>query len=146
MEYIQLLIEIFYHHNRKIDSSTFPLSLPQTDNGAAIKARITQYLEDSDSLREQLQTLQWVWDTNRGQHPDFECYAPGPSDWIDQVTDANAQSITRATDKITAFDRRFRQAQVETQQLEVENTRIQRERETNTDPQEPSSLITTWTP
>ena len=56
-EYILLLIEIFYLHNRKINSSTFPLMLPQTDNGAAIKARITQYLEDSDSLRGQLQTL-----------------------------------------------------------------------------------------
>ena len=72
--------------------------------------------------------LQWVWDTNRGKHLDFACYAPGPSDWIDQVTDANAQSIERATDKIAAFDRRSRQAQVENQQLEVENTRIQRER------------------
>ena len=75
-EYIQLLIEIFYLHNRKIDSSTFPLLLPQMDNGAAIKARVTQYLEDSDSLRGQLQTLQWVWDTNRASTQTSSATAP----------------------------------------------------------------------
>ena len=32
-EYILLLIKIFYLHNRKIEASTFPLMLPQTDTG-----------------------------------------------------------------------------------------------------------------
>ena len=56
-EYILLLIEIFYLHNRKIETSTFPLMLRQTDNGAAIKSRIAQHLADSDSIRGQLRTL-----------------------------------------------------------------------------------------
>ena len=85
-EYMLVLIEIFYLHNRKIETSTFPLMLHQTDNGAAIKSGIAQHLADSDSIRGQLRTLQWVWDTNRGLHPNLGCYGHGPLDWIDEVT------------------------------------------------------------
>ena len=112
-EYILLLIEIFYNHNRKIDSSTAPLELPQTGNGAAIKARVTQLMADSDLLRDQLNTLKWVWETNRGQLLDLPCYRDrGPSAWIDQVVEANAHSIVSATAKINSFDRKRWQAQV----------------------------------
>ena len=125
-EYIQLLIEVFYLHNEKIESSTFPLLLPQTDNGAAIKSRIAWYLANSDSLRGQLRTFKWVWETNQALHPTLQCYNPWPPAWIDEVTNANAQIVLHATKMIANFDLRFQQAQVQTQRLEVENTNIKK--------------------
>ena len=138
-EYILLLIEIFYLHKKKIESSMFPLLLPQTDNGAAIKSRIAGYLANSDSLRGQLRTLQWVWETNRGPHPDLKRYSHGLSVWIDEVTNTNARIVLDATKMITDFDLRFQQARVETQGLEVKNKNIQRERDTATGP--PRALL-----
>ena len=89
-EYIQLLIEVFELHNKKIESSTFPLLLPQADNGAAIKLRIARYLTNSDSLRGHLRTFKGVWETSRDLHPTLQCYTPGPPAWIDEVITTNA--------------------------------------------------------
>ena len=59
-EYIQLLIEVFSLHNKKIESSAFPLLTPQADKGAAIKSRVARYLTNSNSLRGQLRTFKGV--------------------------------------------------------------------------------------
>ena len=132
-EYIQLLIETLRLHNNKIKNSAFPLLTPQADNGTAIKTRVTSYLLNSSSLRGQLRTFKRVWVTNRALHPDLPCYAPGPVQWVDEVTAANDQIVLRATEMITEFDIRLKQRQVQNQRLEVENANIQRARDTGAD-------------
>ena len=108
-EYISLLAEIFHNHNRKIYASTAPLGLPQTGNGAATKTRVTETMSESNSLREHLNTLRWVWVTNRNNLLDLPCYQDrGPIVWINQVVKikANKEAIASATEKITSFDRK----------------------------------------
>ena len=132
-EYIQLLIEVFRLHNNKIESSLFPLLTPQADNGTAIKTWVTRYLGNSNSLRRQLRTFKGVWETNRALHPNLSCYTPGPAAWIDEVLATNGQFVLRATQMITDFNIRLMQRQVQSQRLEVENTNIQRNRDTGAD-------------
>ena len=132
-KYIQLLIEAFRLHNNKIKSSVFPLLTPQADNGTAIKTRVTRYLGNSNSLRGQLRTFKGVWETNTALHPNLPCYTPRPAQWIDEVMATNDQVVLWATQMITEFDIRLMQRQVQSQRLEVENTNIQRNRDTGTD-------------
>ena len=137
-EYISLLAEIFHNHNRKIDSSTAPLGLPQTGNGAATKTRVTETMSESNSLREHLNTLRWVWVTNRNHLLDLPCYHDrGPAVWIDQVVKANEEAITSATEKVTSFDRKRLREQRKTRDLEVQDSLRQRDREDGTFPARP---------
>ena len=122
-EYISLLAKIFHKHNRKINASTAPLSLPQTGNGAATKAQVTETMLESDSLREHLNMLRWVWITNRNNLIDLPSYRDrGPILWIDEVVTANAESIAIATEKIASFERKRLRAQQDAKNLEAQET------------------------
>ena len=137
-EYISLLAEIFHNHNRRIDASTAPLSLPQAGNGATTKEQVTKTMLESDSLREHLNMLKWVWTTNRNNLANLPCYRDlGPTYWIDEVVTANEESISVATNKIAAFEGRRLRSQQDARNLEAQEIISQRNREDSSLPSRP---------
>ena len=103
-EYMQLHIEALRLHNNKIENSIFSLLTPTVDNGATIKARVTRFFLNSNSLRGQLRIFKGVWMTNRDMYPNLRSYAPRPVQWVDEVIAANKQTVLQAPAKINEFD------------------------------------------
>ena len=82
--------------------------------------------------------LRWVWTTNRNNRIDLPSYRDlGPTHWIDEVVSANAESITIATEKITAFETKRLRSQQDARNLEAQETIGRRNREDSTLPSRP---------
>ena len=132
-EYMLLLIEALRLHKNKMENSTFPFLTHTGDGGVSIKAWVTRYSLNSNSLRAQLRMFKGVWMTNRDLNPELRRYAPGPAQWVDEVIATNKESVLQATAMINEFDIRTRQLQLRSERRDVENTNIQRARDAGGD-------------